>query len=184
NLRIALEGETAAYVIYTSGSTGEPKGVVVPHRAIGRLVLNNSYMAMESKDRVAMTSNAAFDASTMEVWGPLLHGACVGVVGQRVLMEGESLAELLIEEDVSILHLVAGLMSAYAEPLAGVLPRLKYLLTGGDVVDARAVRKVLRESRPQHLIHCYGPSESTTFATTQEVREVAEGAKRIAIGRP
>ena len=44
--------------------------------------------------------------------------------------------------------------------------------------------KVLRESRPQHLIHCYGPSESTTFATTQEVREIAEGAKRIPIGRP
>src|SRR5262249_20598064 len=100
NLGIALEGETAAYVIYTSGSTGEPKGVVVPHRAIGRLVLNNGYLAMESRDRVAMTSNPAFDASTMEVWGPLLHGGCVVVIGQRVLMEAEGLAELLREEEV------------------------------------------------------------------------------------
>ena len=116
-----MDGETAAYIIYTSGSTGEPKGVVVPHRAIGRLVLNNGYVAMESRDRVAMTSNPAFDASTMEVWGPLLHGGCVVVIAQRVLMEAKELAELLREEQVSILHLVAGLMSAYAEPLAGVL---------------------------------------------------------------
>src|SRR5262249_49282733 len=145
---------------------------------------NNGYLAMESKDRVAMTSNAAFDASTMEVWGSLLHGGCVVVIAQRVLMEAKRLAEVLREEEVSILHLVAGLMSADAEPLDDVFPRLRYLLTGGDVVDARAMRKVTQESRPQHLIHCYGPSESTTFATTQEVREVAEEAKRIAIGRP
>src|SRR5262249_51555849 len=60
--------ENPAYVIYTSGSTGQPKGVVVPHRAIGRLVLNNHYAAFETNDRVAFTSNLAFDASTMELW--------------------------------------------------------------------------------------------------------------------
>src|SRR5262249_7001729 len=39
NLALPLVSETPAYVIYTSGSTGQPKGVVVPHRAIGRLTL-------------------------------------------------------------------------------------------------------------------------------------------------
>ena len=57
-----------------------------------------------------------------------------------------------------------------AHPL---FPRLRYLLTGGDVVDPRAVAKILRQSPREHLIHCYGPSESTAHAT-QEVEEVPE----------
>src|SRR5690606_21468351 len=33
----------AAYVIYTSGTTGQPKGVVVEHRNVVRLVRNTNY---------------------------------------------------------------------------------------------------------------------------------------------
>jgi amino acid adenylation domain-containing protein len=184
NLAIPLESEMPAYVIYTSGSTGQPKGVVIPHRAIGRLVLNNGYAAFGASDRVAFTSNPAFDASTMEVWSPLLHGGCIVVIPQAELLEPYSLVDMLRRQEVDILHLVAGLLGAYAEPLIPIFPRLRYLLTGGDVVDPRAAAKILRESPPQHLIHCYGPSESTTFATTQEVEEISERAKSIPIGQP
>ncbi|MCP4655940.1 MAG: amino acid adenylation domain-containing protein, partial [bacterium] len=34
------------------------------------------------------------------------------------------------------------------------------------------------------LLHVYGPTESTTFATWQEVREVAEDARTVPIGGP
>ena len=120
----------------------------------------------------------------MEVWAPLLHGGCVVVIPEGVLLSPEALADLLRQEEVNILHLVAGLMSAYADKLADIFPRLRYLMTGGDAVDPRAIARVLGSSPPQHLIHCYGPSESTTFATTHEVVEVGEGARSIPIGRP
>jgi hypothetical protein len=43
---------------------------------------------------------------------------------------------------------------------------------------------VLEQSGPRHLVHCYGPTETTTFASTHEVREVSAGTRRIPLGRP
>ncbi|MBI6912285.1 AMP-binding protein, partial [Pseudomonas palleroniana] len=86
NPALEQSAETAAYIMYTSGSTGTPKGVLVPHRAITRLVINNGYADFNQHDRVAFASNPAFDASTLDVWAPLLNGGAVMVVDQDTLL--------------------------------------------------------------------------------------------------
>ena len=45
---VPLSSEAVAYVMYTSGSTGQPKGILVPHRAVSRLVVNNGYAQFEA----------------------------------------------------------------------------------------------------------------------------------------
>ncbi|MDU6730899.1 MAG: amino acid adenylation domain-containing protein, partial [Bradyrhizobium sp.] len=184
NPGLSRDSGSDAYIMYTSGSTGTPKGVVIPHRAIGRLVINNGYADFNASDRVAFAANPAFDATTMEVWGPLLNGGCVVVIDQASVLEPERLVSVMERDGVTVLWLTAGLFQQYAELLGGVFRRLRYLLVGGDVLDPRSIRHVLRHSRPQYLLNGYGPTETTTFAITHEITEVDERASSIPLGRP
>ncbi len=182
NPQVLQSSESVAYILYTSGSTGAPKGVQVPHRAISRLVLNNGYAEFNPRDRVAFASNPAFDASTLEVWAPLLNGGCVVVVEQAVLLSQAALASLLQEQAISVLWMTAGLFHQYADALMPVLAQLRYLIVGGDVLDPLVIDRVLKHGKPLHLLNGYGPTEATTFATTHEITQVGEGG--IPIGRP
>ena len=184
NVDVAVNSEAAAYIMYTSGSSGEPKGVIVPHRAITRLVLNNGYAEFKASDRVAFAANPAFDAATLEVWAPLLNGGCAVVIAQDVVLDPARFKETLKRQAVDVLWLTVGLFNQYANELGEEIVGLRYLIIGGDRLDPQVVSQVLRRNAPKHLLNGYGPTETTTFATTHEITFVAENATSIPIGRP
>jgi amino acid adenylation domain-containing protein len=184
NPALSLTSEVPAYVMYTSGSTGQPKGVVVPHRAVARLVLNNGYARFEPADRVAFAANPAFDATTMEVWAPLLNGGRIVVIDQEALLEAGRFGQTLERHAVNVLWLTVGLFNHYATELGEELRRLRYLIVGGDALDPRIIGRFLAGGSPEHLLNGYGPTETTTFAITHEITAVAEGARSIPLGRP
>ena len=175
----------AAYVMYTSGSTGQPKGVAVPHRAIGRLVMANGFAELKADDVVVHCSNTAFDASTLEVWGALLNGGRILVVLHDQVLDSVQFGRIMREGGATVLYLSAGLFNQYAEQLPEVFAQLKYLIVGGDVLDAHVIRRVLRNSPPQSLLNGYGPTETTTFAATCRLNDlVDETVTQVPIGRP
>jgi amino acid adenylation domain-containing protein len=183
DLRFEMDGENLAYVIYTSGSTGRPKGVAVPHRAVNRLVINTDFVQVGPEDRVAHLSNPAFDAAVFEVWGALLAGAALVVVPREVALSPAALAGTLVEAGVTALFLTTALFNQMAREAPAAFAGVRHLLFGGEAVDPAWVSALLGGSPPQRLLHVYGPTESTTFTTWHEVRDVAEGAT-VPIGRP
>jgi amino acid adenylation domain-containing protein len=161
DLGIRIVPQNLAYVIYTSGSTGQPKGVMAQHASIVRLVCETDYISISRGDRVLHLANVAFDASTFEVWGALLNGACVVILPFEQAISSGKLNDH-VNAGSSILFLTTALFNHVAESFVGA----KTLLFGGEQCDMRFVRKLLERGAVSELRHVYGPTECTTFATS------------------
>ena len=176
--------DSLAYVIYTSGSTGTPKGVAVTHRAIARLVCTTDYVSLQASDVIAQASTCSFDAATFEIWGALLHGARLVGLGKEVMLSSAELARRIAEDGITALFITTALFNQVAREAPSAFARLDCLLFGGEAADPQRVRAVLQAGSPRRLLHVYGPTETTTFATWHQVADVPEGATTVPIGRP
>ncbi|MFD9410220.1 amino acid adenylation domain-containing protein [Streptomyces sp. NPDC059989] len=176
--------EDAAYVCYTSGTTGTPKGVVVPHRAVIDLVQSTDYVRLTPEDVVAQAANPAFDAVTFEIWGALTAGARLLGLSKDTVVDPAAFERAVREHGVTVLFLTTALFNQIARERPSAFAPLRVLLFGGEACDPRRVREVFAAQPPRTILHVYGPTETTTFATWHEVAEPADGARTIPIGRP
>ncbi|MDO5101400.1 MAG: amino acid adenylation domain-containing protein [Lautropia sp.] len=174
----------AAYVMYTSGSTGTPKGVVIPHRGIVRLVYRQYFAPLGPKVVMLHAAPLAFDASTLEIWGPLLNGGTC-VIHPEAIPTGEGLARIIQEEQVNTAWLTAALFNRLVDENPLNLRGLRTLMTGGEALSPRHVSRILDALPGLQLINGYGPTESTTFAVTGPVSEQDLATYRnVPLGRP
>src|SRR5262249_7716142 len=180
----AVQGDNLAYVIYTSGSTGTPKGVAIPQRAITRLIWNTNYITLTATDCVAQASNASFDAATFEIWGALCHGARLVHMPQEVSLSPPALATHLLTHHISVLFVTTALFNHIASVTPEALQSVRHVLFGGETVTPYWVATVRKDGPPERLLHVYGPTESTTFASWYLVQAVPPGALTLPIGHP
>lgn len=172
-----------AYVSYTSGSTGRPKGVAVTQRAVVRLVRNTDFARLTPAEVFLQFAPVAFDASTLEIWGPLVNG------GQLVVMPAgtptlDELGRVIRAEGVTTLWLTAGLFAAMVDERLDDLRGVRQLLAGGDVLPLPQVTRFVRAVPGCQLINGYGPTENTTFTCCHAITEADLASASVPIGRP
>ena len=174
--------EGLAYVIYTSGTSGQPKGVMVEHRAILRLVVNTDYAQLQPDDRVLQTGPVAFDASTFEMWGPLLNGGALCRPPERAILDPAEVVRLIAKHRITTMFITTSLFNQYVDSDINMFAGLKYLLTGGEPASSYHFNKV-HERYPRLMFsHVYGPTENTTFTTHYPIKRRYSG--NVPIGRP
>jgi len=183
NLEGGTCGDSLAYVMYTSGSTGRPKGVAVVHRGIVRLVIQPGYASFTPRDVFLQFAPISFDASTLEIWGPLLNGARLALMppGPASL---EELGAAVERYGVTTLWLTAGLFQQMVDGPLDSLRGVRQLLAGGDVLSVPHVEKALERLPGCRLINGYGPTENTTFTCCYEIPRGQRLGASVPIGQP
>ncbi|QLE70304.1 amino acid adenylation domain-containing protein [Streptomyces rectiverticillatus] len=173
-----------AYLLYTSGSTGTPKGVVTSHRGVVRLLVSTDYVDFSPHRTFLQIHSTSFDAATFEIWGPLVHGArCVLMPPGPPTVA--TLSEVLRRSRVDTLSLTATLFNVVVDQCLEAFSGVRQLLVGGEPVSVAHIRRALEGLPETTITQCYGPTETTTFASSYRVpRDLAGDVVRVPIGRP
>src|SRR5262249_4185142 len=124
-----VEGGSLAYVVYTSGSTGAPKGSLITHRGVVRLVRDADYLQPRAGDGLRHTCTPSFDAATWAIWAPLANGGTLVVVDRDDLLSPRRLGEVIRDKRIGTMFLTTVVFNQVAVEDPGALSPLRDLLT-------------------------------------------------------
>ncbi|WP_405709683.1 MULTISPECIES: amino acid adenylation domain-containing protein [unclassified Streptomyces] len=170
-------------VMTTSGTTGTPKAIGLTHTNLLSFTADPDFD--EGHEVVVFHAPHSFDAAAYEIWVPLTRGNTVFVAPDRQfdLMDYRWLIET---SRATAMAVTAGLFRVLAQADPSCFAGLKTVLTGGDVVTVESVRDVLSACPDLVVRHQYGPTETTTFATTLRIDASTDlsGVERLPLGGP
>jgi amino acid adenylation domain-containing protein len=179
----------AAYVIYTSGSSGLPKGVLIEHYNVVRLLFNEQHpFSFTVNDTWTVFHSICFDLSVWEIFGGLLYGAKLLVITQETAQTARLFANKIKEEKVTVLTQVPGVFSNVMNELLEQKSEkglsLRYIVFGGEALNPASLKTFNEHFPATSLVNMYGITETTVHTTFKEIREAEINAGDSNIGVP
>jgi amino acid adenylation domain-containing protein len=183
-----LRPSSLAYIIYTSGTTGRPKGCMIDHRNVVRLMVNDRFQFDFNADDVwTFFHSYCFDFSVWELWGAFVYGGRLIIVPRMTARDPRQFLELLKKERVTVLNQTPGAFYYLIDEALGDTGRLsgpRYVIFGGEAL-APARLKGWKEKYPQTtLVNMYGITETTVHVTFKVITDREIRLNQGNIGKP
>lgn len=188
--QVTISPSNLAYVIYTSGSTGLPKGVMVEHGNVHRLLTScQRDFTFTSSDVWCLFHSYAFDFSVWELWGALAFGGHLVVVPQWVSRSSQDFYQLVTQQQVTILNQTPTAFNQFNQQdalLKGALS-LRAVIFGGEALHLSELQGWINRHGDDSpvLVNMYGITETTVHVTFRRVLldDISTGRGSL-IGRP
>ncbi|MBN2534688.1 MAG: amino acid adenylation domain-containing protein, partial [Spirochaetales bacterium] len=173
-----------AYIMYTSGSTGIPKGSMVCHYNVTRVVRNTNYMEIKPGDRLLLVSNYSFDGSIVDLFGSLLNGATLVLITDEDVFDLSNLVAIIKDMRISLFFITTAYFNKLVNYHLDCLENVRKIIIGGEKASYYHIRKSFNYLGKGRVVNGYGPTETTVFATAYVVDALYSEFRTIPIGKP
>jgi amino acid adenylation domain-containing protein len=168
--------DSLAYVIYTSGSTGQPKGVLITHANVVRLLRSTeSLFQFGPGDVWTLFHSFAFDFSVWELWGALAYGGRLVVVPFLTSRDPAQFLDLIIREKVTVLNQTPSAFRQLieAERASSKSTTLRFVIFGGEALELQSLRGWIADHGDQRplLVNMYGITETCVHVTWKIIKQ-------------